>query len=547
MLGLPENRVRVIALDVGGGFGCKMALYPEAVIASLFSMELGRPVKWTEERQEHFISTIHGRGHVVYVDAAYKRDGTLLGMRLRYYTDLGAYCTGSAHSVISGLLPPGVQGVYRVKNLAWTNTAVYTNKVPFGPYRGYTRSPAAYLTERVMDVLARALDMDPAEVRRKNLIPKDAFPYRTPTGQEYDSGDYEGALEKVLDMVEYGALREEQQRLRDQEELMGIGMAITVESAGFGPASPGSSRAGFECATIRVDPSGKLTALTGASPHGQGLETTLAQLVADDLGVPFQDVEVVHGDTAMVPRGNGTFASRSLVVGGSAMLKASGVVKEKALRIAAALLQVDPQHVSLEGSAFFAEDIPGRHVTWAEVAREAHQAKSLPSDMERGLEATSFWEPLAYTFGHCANVAVVHIDRGTGEVKLTMYALVDDCGNVINPMVVDGQLHGGVAQCLGQALLEGAVWDEDGQLVNGSFLDYAMPMAEEFPNFGIERTETPSPHNPMGAKGGGEMGTIAATTAIVNAVLDALSPLGVTHMDIPITSEKVWRILQEKG
>ena len=547
VLGLPENKVRVIALDVGGGFGCKMALYPEAVISSLFSIELGRPVRWTEERQENFVSTIHGRGHVEYVDAAYKQDGTLLGMRLRYFTDLGAYCTGSAHSVTNILLPPGVQGVYTVRNLAWTNTAVYTNKVPFGPYRGYTRSPAAYLTERVMDVIAGALSMDPAEVRRRNLIPTNAFPYRTPTGQEYDSGDYEGALARVLEMAEYGELRNEQRGLREQGELMGIGMAITVESAGYGPSSPGSSRPGYETATVRVDRSGRLTVFTGASPHGQGLETTLAQLVADDLGVPFEHVEVVHGDTSMVPRGNGTFASRSLVVGGSALLKASGVVKLKATQVAAALLQVDPHHVSQEGGRYFAEDIPDRYVTWAEVAEEAYQARHLPADLERGLEATAFWEPKAYTFGHCANVVAVRVDRGTGEVTLTKYFLVDDCGVAINPMVVDGQLHGGIAQCPGQALMEGAVWDEDGQLLNGSYLDYALPLAEEFPTFTIERTETPSPHNPMGAKGGGEMGTIAATTAIVNAVVDALSHLGVTHIDIPITSEKVWRILQEKG
>ena len=547
VLGFPHNKVRVIAVDVGGGFGCKMQLYPEPVIASMFSMQLARPVKWVEERQEHFVSTIHGRGHLTYVDAAYSVDGILLGMRLRYYNDLGAYCNGSSANVIGLVAPVRITGMYRVQNVAWTTVGVYTNKVPFGAYRGYAGSTVSYVIERVMALIADELKMDPVEVRRKNVVPKSAFPYITATGAEYDSGDYEGALELILGLSEYEKLRQDQEQARARGELMGIGIASAVEFGGLGPTFPTSGHPGFESASVRVDPSGTVTALTGTSPHGQGLETTLAQVVADELGVPLKDVDVVHGDTAIVPHGNGTFSGRSLIVGGSALIKASGLVKEKAERIAAALLHIDPEHVSLEGGRFFAEDIPDRYVTWTEVAREAYQPQYMPMDMERGLEATAFWEPLKYTYGHCANVAVVRVDRDTGEVKLTKYALLDDCGNAINPMVVEGQLHGAVAQCLGQALLEEVVWDDTGQPLTGSFLDYAMPMAEDFPTFTLEHTVTPSLHNPMGAKGGGEMGSIVATSAIVNAVVDALSPMGVTHLDIPLTPEKVWRVLKAKG
>ena len=547
VLGLQHNKVRVIAVDVGGGFGAKMQLYAEPVIASILSMQLGRPVKWVEERQEHFVSTIHGRGHLTYVEAAYSKDGILLGMRLRYFNDMGAYCNGSSPNVIGLIAPQRITGMYRVQNVTWTTVGVYTHKVPFGAYRGYAGSTVSYVIERVMALIAQELNMDPAVIRQKNLVPNTAFPYETATGAEYDSGDYEGAFEALLGFAEYDKLRQEQEEARGRGELMGIGIASAVEFGGLGPTFPTSGHPGFESAGVRVDPSGTVTALTGTSPHGQGLETTLAQVVADDLGVPFKDVDVVHGDTAIVPHGNGTFAGRSLIVGGSALLKASGLVKEKASQIAASLLHVDPEHVSLEGGRFFAEDIPDRYVTWGDVAREAYAPRNMPRDMERGLEATAFWEPLKYTFGHCVNVAVVRVDKDTGEVKLTKYVLLDDCGNAINPMVVDGQLHGAVAQCLGQALLEEVVWDDTGQPLTGSYLDYAMPMAEEFPTFELERTVTPSLHNPMGAKGGGEMGSIVATSAIVNAVIDVLSPMGVTHLDMPIKSEHVWRILKEKG
>ena len=547
VLGVPENKVRVIAIDVGGGFGAKVTTYPEVYVAALLSMQLARPVKWVEERQEHFVSTSHGRGHLLYVDAAYGKDGTLLGMRLQFFSDLGAYCHRSTHMSTKGLSHTGAAGVYKVQNLAWTTRAVYTNAMPVGAYRAFAKGQAIYITERVMDLIAQELDMDPAEVRRRNFIQKDEFPYMAPTGLEYDSGDYELGLDQVLGIAGYNELREEQRQLREQGLLMGIGIATDIEISGFGPASGLSSRAGFESATIRVDPTGKVTLLTGSSPHGQGHETIFSQIAADQMGVPFEDIEVLHSDTAIVPYGNGTFGNRSLVVGGNAIVKATERVNEKATQIAAVLLNVDPDRVLLEGGKFFAENIPDRSVTWEEVGREAHQARSIPRDMERGLEATAFWEPLKYTFPYNANVAVVRIDRDTGDVKLQKYALVDDCGVVVNPLLLEGQIHGGIAQGVGQALLEEAIWDSSGQLVTGSFMDYAMPLAFELPSFEMGRTVSPSPNNPMGFKGGGETGTCGATAAIVNAVVDALSPLGVTHIDMPVTSEKVWRVLQEKG
>ena len=551
ILGFPENKLRVIAIDVGGGFGCKCYTYPETIAAALFSMQLGRPVKWTEERQEGFMSTSHGRGQLQYVEAAYKKDGTLLGMRFRIYGDLGAYCAYSTNAVPNNLTPSMVQGVYRVRDLAWSTYGVYTNKVPTDVYRGAGRPEAAYMVERVMDLIARDLNMDPVEVRRKNFIPKDAFPYKTATDLEYDSGDYEGALKVVLEMADYPKLREEQKRLREQGVLMGIGLTTTTEMTGFGPSNREvggtGGLSGFESATIRVDPSGRITVLTGSSPHGQGLQTTFAQIVADELGVPFDDIEILYGDTAIIPQGSGTYGSRSLVVGGSAIVKAGELVREKARRIAAGLLNIDPQYVVLERGAFFAEDIPDRYVTWADVGDAAYRARSLPEGMELGLEATTFWEPPELTYPFSAHVAVVHVDSDTGEVKLSRYIAVDDSGNIINPMVVEGQVHGGLAQGIGAALLEEATWDEGGQLVTGSFLDYAIPSAQELPTFELGRTVTPSPHNPLGAKGTGELGTIASAPAIVSAVVDALSHLGVTHIDMPIKSEKVWRILKEKG
>ncbi len=546
VLGHPESRLRVIAVDVGGGFGSKINTYPEPIIACVLAKQLGRPVKWTEDRQENFLSTSHGRGQVQYAEAAYKKDGTLLGLRLRVYADLGAYCQALSHAIPT-LTPSLAPGIYRFQDMEWTTIGVYTNKTPYDAYRGAGRPEGAYIIERVMNLIAQELKMDPAEVRRRNFIPKNAFPYKTPTGMVYDSGDYEAALNKVLQLANYKKLREEQARLRQQGVLMGIGLATCTEVCGFGKAGDLPELGGFESATVRVDPQGKVTVFTGSSPHGQGEETSFAQIVAEELQIPIDDVQVVHGDTAQVPRGVGTFGSRTLVVGGTAALQGAQRVKEKAKLIASHLLKVPVQNVVYEGGRFSALDIPDRQVTWAEVARQAYDGRQLPDDFELGLEAVSFWQPPEKTFPFSAHIATVIIDKDTGQVKLTGYYAVDDCGVVINPLLVEGQVHGGIAQGVGQALVEEAVYGDNGQLLTGTFMDYAMPFADEFPMFTLDRTVTPSPLNPLGAKGIGEMATIAATPTVVNAVVDALSHLGVKHVDIPLKAEKIWRILKEKG
>jgi carbon-monoxide dehydrogenase large subunit len=552
MLGMPENKLRVVAIDVGGGFGCKINTYSESIIAIALAERIGRPVKWAEDRTEHFVATSHGRGQAQYVQAAYKKDGTLLGMKLKIYADLGAYAQVISH-VIPTLTPSLAPGVYACRDIGWTTIGVFTNKIPYDAYRGAGRPEAAYIIERVIDLIADATGKDPVAVRRKNFIPKDSFPYETPTGMIYDSADYDAALDKALAIADYDNLRAEQKSQRKDGRIVGIGVTVTTEVCGFGPAAAMGGLGGFESATVRVDPMGKVTVLTGASPHGQGEETSFAQIVADDLGVAFEDVEVIHGDTSIVARGVGTFGSRTLVVGGTAILKANEQIKEKATRIATALLEnkigdtLDPQLVTLEDGMFAVQDMPDQYVTWADVGSEAYDGQLLPEDLDPGLEAVSFWEPPGLTFPFSAHIAVVEIDPDIGEVSLKRYVSVDDCGTVINPTLVEGQIHGGLAQGIGQALLEQAVWDDEGQLVSGSLMDYAMPFAQEFPMFELDRTVTPSPVNPLGAKGIGEMATISATPTVANAVVDALSPLGVTHVDIPMTGERIWRVLQKHG
>ena len=502
-----------------------------------------RPVKWIEERQEEFTSTIHGRGEAQYVRAAYAADGVLLGMRLDFYTDLGAYCFGGSHAVADILTPSGASGAYRVEHLEWNTTGVYTNKMSVGPYRGYGQHATAYAVERVMDRIAAELDLDPAEVRRRNFIPDGSFPYLTATGREHDSGAYGETLDRALELAGYQDLRREQQEARRQGSLMGIGLATTVDASGFGPSGALSVRPGYESATVRIGPTGGVTVLTGSSPHGQGHETTFAQIASDELGIPLEDIEVLYGDTRLVPHGVGTRASRSLVVGGSAVVKASRQVVEKATSLAAGLLDTDAEHVEFQNGIFFCKDIQDRRVTWAEVAGVAYGAQPPPDGMERGLEVSTFWEPTGYTYPFTAALAVVRIDQDTGSVTLDRFVSVNDCGTVINPMVVVGQIQGGLAQGIGAALLEEAIWDESGQLLTGSFMDYAMPLAIHLPEFTVELVETPSPHNFLGAKGIGESPTIVAVPAVVNAVVDALAHLGVSHLDIPLTREKVWNAI----
>ena len=546
MLGIPHSRVRIYSKDVGGGFGAKVDTYSETIIASVLSKDVGRPVKWVEQRREHFTTTVHGRGEVQYVEGAYDANGMLTALKVDYYTDMGSYCRGPSHSVVGGLTPLGIQGAYQVRNVAWNSYGIYTNKVPVGPYRGYGQHASSYIVERVMDLIAGEMGLDPAEVRRRNLVPATSFPYRAPTGLTYDSGDYHATLEKALSVADYDGLRERQRQARERGEIVGIGLATTVDASGFGPSGGLTPRPGYESAFLRVETSGKMTVATGSSPHGQGFETSFSQIVADEMGVPVSDVQVLFGDTHIVPPGVGTFASRSLVVGGTALIQASRQVKEKAFQIAAELLRTDPEHVVLEGGTFVAEDIPGREVTWADIGTQAYGVRTVVSDLERGLEATCYWEPPGYTFPFCANVALVSIDPDTGRVTLEQYVAVDDCGVVVNPMIVEGQVHGGLAQGIGPALMEEALWDQQGQMLTGTFLDYAIPTAEDLPTFILDSTVNPSPNNPIGAKGMGESPTIASAATIMNAVADALSPLGVTDITMPAKEEKVWRVLQEK-
>ncbi|GBD10837.1 Carbon monoxide dehydrogenase large chain [bacterium HR23] len=542
MLHLPENRIRVIAPDVGGGFGSKIDTYPEEALAALFSIRLGRPVKWAEERMENFQATIHGRGQLQEIEVAYDQDGGITALRVRIWADLGAYCQTFTHAIPTLTLTM-LNGPYKIPNLAWELYGVYTNKTPTDAYRGAGRPEATYLLERALDLVAHRLGRDPTEVRRRNFIPKDAFPYKTAVGTVYDSGDYEGALDKVLRLANYTALRREQQeRLqRGDRKLLGIGLSTFVEICGFAPNMPDN-------ATVRVEPTGSVTVFTGTSPHGQGEETAFAQIVAEELGVPMEDITVVHGDTLTTPQGYGTLGSRTLPVGGTAVYQAAKTVKEKAVQLAAHLLKVTPDKVSYEGGRFFVEDIPDRKVSWKEVAEKAYSPPpELPADFEPGLLATVYFKPSNFTFPFGAHIAVVEVDRETGDVQVVNYFAVDDCGHRINPLLVEGQLHGGIAQGIAQDLYEEVVYDQNGQLLTNSLMNYAVPNPAMLPSYTLEASVTPTPVNPLGAKGVGELGTIGATPAVVNAVADALKPLGVdpAQVQMACTPERVWRLIQQ--
>jgi len=542
ILNLPEHRVRVIAPEVGGGFGSKMDVYPDEVLTAFLSLDLGRPVKWIEERRENLMATTHGRARLDTVELAADKDGRVQAIKIHVLADMGAYL-----QLLTALIPPSTAtmavGPYQIPNARVEIVGVFTNTTPTSAYRGAGRPEATYLLERAMDILAHKLNLDPAEVRRRNFIPPDAFPYTAPTGAVYDSGNYQPALEKALEMVNYQALRDEQKRRRAEGRFLGIGLSSYVEICGMGPSSA-MPFAAWESSTVRVEPSGKVTVLTGTSPHGQGQETSFAQLAAEELGVPLDDVVVLHGDTAQVPYGVGTFGSRATVVGGTALLLALGSVKEKAKRLAAHLLEASVEDVVYEGGKLYVRGMPAKALTLQEVAKVAYRAARLPKEIEPGLEATRRFEPPNFTYPFGTHVAVVEVDPETGQIKLVRYVAVDDCGKVINPLLVDGQVHGGIAQGVAQALLEEVVYDENGQLLTGSLMDYALPRADTFPFFETARTETLSPANPLGVKGIGEAGTIGATPAVVNAVVDALSPLGITHLDMPLKPEKIWRFLQ---
>ena len=549
VMGIPEHKMRVIAPEVGGGFGSKLYLYPEEVIVASLSKTLGRPVKWIEERRENYVATTHGRDQVQYVEVAAQRDGTITGLRVKSIANMGAYLSTFAPGIPTILFGLMLAGNYRIPNIACEVTGVHTNTTLVDAYRGAGRPEATYLVERAVDLTARELGIDPAEIRRRNFVPANAFPHTTATGVTYDSGNYQPTLDKALEIAGYQQLRQEQERLRQQGKYLGIGVTTYVEICGMAPSqvlgAVGAGAGGWESATVRVHPTGKVTLYSGASSHGQGHETAFAQIVGDGLGIPFEDVEVVHGDTAQVQFGIGTFGSRSAAVGGMAAVMSVNKIEEKAKKIAAFLLEAAEADLVFEGGQFFVKGTPGRGITIQQVAMAAYVPHKYPTGLEPGLEATSFYDPSNFTWPFGSHVAVVEVDPETGVVKLLRYVAVDDCGRVINPLLVDGQIHGGLAQGIAQALYEEAVYDENGQLVSGSLMDYAVPKADDLVNFELDRTETPSPVNALGVKGIGEAGTIASSATIVNAVVDALAPLGVKHLDMPLKPERVWQAIQQ--
>jgi len=543
MLNLPENHVRVIAPDVGGGFGQKLQVYVEEALMGYLAMTLDRPVKWTEARRENFMASIHGRDQIGVMELALKRDGTILGLRYDVIADMGAYyqLLTPAIPTLTGLM---LCGAYKIPAVRMTKKAVFTNKMCTDAYRGAGRPEATFLLERMMDLAAKELGMDPAEIRRKNFIPPDAFPYTTPHGITYDSGNYEAALNRALELVEYEKWRKEQQEARKQGRYIGIGISSYVEICGMGP-SKAMPAGGWESATVRVEPSGKVIVLTGAHPHGQGEETSFTQIVAEELGVAPEDVMVIHGDTEKVQYGIGIFGSRGLAVGGTAVYMAAQRVKEKARKIAAFLLNVSEAEVEARDGTFVKRNDPSKFVTWQQIAQAAYDPKNYPPDMEPGLVATAFYEPSNFTFPSGTHICVCEVDIETGEVKILRYVAVDDCGKVVNPLLVEGQIIGGIVQAFGQAMMERCVYDENGQLLTGELLDYAIPKAHNAPKIVVDRVETPSPVNPLGAKGVGEAGTIGATPAFINAVCDALEPLGIRHIDMPLTPARVWHAIQK--
>ncbi|MBI3989926.1 MAG: molybdopterin-dependent oxidoreductase [candidate division NC10 bacterium] len=548
VLGMPEHKVRVISPDVGGGFGSKIFLYPEEVIVSWASKTLGRPVRWTAERRESFLTDAHGRDHITEAEMAFDKDGKILGLRVKTNANLGAYLSTFAPLIPTYLYGTLLSGLYEIPTIWCEVSGVFTNTTPVDAYRGAGRPEATYLLERMVDLGARALGMDPAELRRRNFIPADKFPYQTPVAFVYDSGNYGPALDRALQILDYQTLRQEQERLRKEGRYTGIGFSTYIEACGPAPSQVagalGAQAGLYESAHVRVHPTGKVSVYTGSHAHGQGHETTFAQLAADELGVPLEDIEIVHGDTGQIPFGMGTYGSRSAAVGGAAIHMSLQKIKEKGKKIAAHLLEAAEADMVYEGGKYFVKGSPDRAKTFQEVSLMAYLAHNLPKGLEPGLEATSFFDPPNFTFPFGAHIAVVEVDPDTGTVKILRYVAVDDVGNVINPMIVDGMVHGGITQGVAQALWEGAVYDENGQLLTGTMMEYALPKADNLPSFETDRTVTPSPVNPMGVKGAGETGTIAATAAVANAVMDALAPFGITHIDLPLTPTRIWQAIQ---
>jgi carbon-monoxide dehydrogenase large subunit len=546
--GVSETSLRVVAPSVGGGFGSKLNVYAEELLCLALARRLKRPVRWTEERTENTTATIQGRGQIQHVELAADVEGRITAVRVKLLADLGAYLQ---------LVTPGIPllgafiytGVYDVAAYSFSCTGVFTSKTPTDAYRGAGRPEATYAIERAIDALARKVGIDPAEVRRRNFIPPDKFPYSSIGGLVFDSGNYQPALARALELVGYDDLRAEQHRRRDTgtTKHLGIGLSSYMEMCGLAPSralgSLNFGAGGWEAATVRVLPTNKVQVVTGTSPHGQGHETCWSMIVADKLGVSTDDVEVLHGDTSIAPHGLDTYGSRSLAVGGTAVGLAADKVIAKARAIAAHQLEAAEEDLEFEAGMFSVKGSPDRAIPLAGVAFEAFTAHNLPDGMEPNLEASSHYDPPNFTFPFGTHVCVVEVDEETGEVELQKYVAVDDCGNQINPLIVEGQVHGGIVQGISQALFEEAIYDDNGNLLTSNLTDYMMPSAAEFPSFVTDYTVTPSPSNPMGVKGIGEAGTIASTPAVINAIVDALSPFGVTDIDMPASPQRVWEAI----
>lgn len=549
-LGIPENKLRVISPDVGGGFGSKIFHYPEEVIVPWVARAINRPVKWVASRSESYITDAHGRDHVTHCKLAVNNDGTFTGLNVETYANMGAYLSTFAPLIPTALYITLFSGLYKIPAIWGETWGTVTNTVPVDAYRGAGRPEASYLLERLVDLAARELDMDVLEIRRKNLIPKDEFPYQTPVAMVYDSGNYAALIDKVEDLAGYQDMRKEQAAARQDGRLVGVGMSGCIEASAPGPSpvvtSLGSAIGLYESGIVRVHPTGNVSVFTGSHSHGQGHETTFAQVVADELGLPMEAVQIVHGDTDRIPFGTGTYGSRSAAIGGSALVRSAEKIREKVTKLAAHQLEaaVEDMVYDQENGTVYVKGSPDKSKAFAELAFATYYAADLPEGMDPGLEATTFYDPSNFTFPNSAHIAQVEIDRDTGAVTIQRYVAVDDVGKVINPMIVNGQIVGGIVQGVGQTLWEHGLYDENGQLLSGSMMNYALPRADNFPNMVTGRVETPSPHNPLGVKGAGEMGTIAATVTIANAVMDALAPLGVRHLDMPLTAEKIWQAIQ---
>ena len=551
VLGIPEHKLRVVAPDVGGGFGSKIFHYGEEAIVTWAARKVGRPVKWTAERAESFLSDAHGRDHLSHAELALDKDGHFLALRVSTLANMGAYLSTFSTSIPTYLYATLLAGQYKTPAIYAEVKAMFTNTAPVDAYRGAGRPEACYLIERMVDNAAREMGIDKAEIRRRNFVPREAMPYQTPVALQYDTGDFAKNLDMALPAVDYAGFAARKADSAKRGKLRGIGLSTYIEACGIAPSNVAGAlgaRAGlYESAEVRFHPTGSVTVFTGSHSHGQGHETTFAQIVAQRFGIPIENVEIVHGDTAKVPFGMGTYGSRSLSVGGSAIVKAMDKVERKARKIAAHLMEAAEADIEVQDGRFTVAGTD-KSVGIGDIALAAYIPHNYPLDeLEPGLDEQAFYDPKNFTYPNGCHVCEVEIDPDTGVTEVVAFTAVDDFGRVINPMIVEGQVHGGIVQGIGQALYENCVYDEEtGQLVTGSYMDYCMPRADDVPSFTVSYHEDqPCTHNPLGVKGCGEAGTIGASAAVMNAVIDALAERGITHLDMPATPERVWRAINQ--